>query len=443
MPVSAYLYLAAIIFTIGLAGVLLKRNALILMMSVELMLNAANLTFLAFARQNGTVSGHAIAFFVIAVAAAEAAVGLAIVIAIFRSRGAVNVDEVRALRGVSSATMLARCARCQGTFSTDRYGRQVCPHCGAELILPAPAGSPEAAAPPPGGEPPRSEAPPPQPPGAAAPPPPAPPPPAPPPAGFGPPGWPPPPGGGWGGPPSQGGGWGGPPSDGGLPSPFADRARLGFVSGFLETWKLVATQPERFFARVRTDQTWTAILFGVIASTIGTLFSSIYAYFSSQQALVAIQQMVEKMPEEQAKFVRMYAHALTGNALVAQVILAPVLTFIGIYVAAGIVHLVLLLLKGGQRGFDATLTAVAYTTGLALLFAVPACGSLIAGVWELVVLVIGLGAIQRCGSGKAAAAVLAPLALACVCCCGLAGAGVTALLKGAAAAKGTPPTTDL
>ena len=98
MPVSAYLYLAAIIFTIGLTGVLMKRNALILMMSVELMLNAANLTFLAFARQNGTVSGHAIAFFVIAVAAAEAAVGLAIVIAIFRSRGALNVDEVRALR---------------------------------------------------------------------------------------------------------------------------------------------------------------------------------------------------------------------------------------------------------------------------------------------------------------------------------------------------------
>ena len=98
MPVEAYLYLAAVIFTIGLAGVLLKRNALIVMMSVELMLNAANLTFLAFARQNGTVSGHAIAFFVIAVAAAEAAVGLAIVIAIFRSRGALNVDEVRALR---------------------------------------------------------------------------------------------------------------------------------------------------------------------------------------------------------------------------------------------------------------------------------------------------------------------------------------------------------
>ena len=98
VPITWFLYLAALIFTIGLAGVLLKRNALIIMMSVELMLNAANLTFLAFARQSGDVSGHAIAFFVIAVAAAEAAVGLAVVIAIYRSRGAINVDEVRALR---------------------------------------------------------------------------------------------------------------------------------------------------------------------------------------------------------------------------------------------------------------------------------------------------------------------------------------------------------
>ncbi len=98
VPVTWFLWLAAALFTIGLTGVLIKRNALIVMMSVELMLNAANLTFLAFARQSGNVSGHAIAFFVIAVAAAEASVGLAIVIAIFRTRGAVNVDEVRALR---------------------------------------------------------------------------------------------------------------------------------------------------------------------------------------------------------------------------------------------------------------------------------------------------------------------------------------------------------
>ena len=98
VPVTWYLWLAAILFTIGLSGDLMKRNALIVMMSVELMLNAANLTFISFARQFGDVRGHAIAFFVIAVAAAEAAVGLAVVIAIYRTRGSINIDEVRALR---------------------------------------------------------------------------------------------------------------------------------------------------------------------------------------------------------------------------------------------------------------------------------------------------------------------------------------------------------
>ncbi len=98
MPIQLYLILAALLFAIGLVGVLMKRNALIVMMCVELMLNAANLTFLAFARQQNSSSGHAIAFFVIAVAAAEAPVGLAIVLAIYRTRGGVNVDEVRSLR---------------------------------------------------------------------------------------------------------------------------------------------------------------------------------------------------------------------------------------------------------------------------------------------------------------------------------------------------------
>jgi NADH-quinone oxidoreductase subunit K len=98
VPTAHYLGLAAFLFAIGFAGVLVKKNAIIVFMCIELMLNAANLTFLAFARQQGAMSGHAIAFFVIAVAAAEAAVGLAIVIAVFRSRASVAVDEVDVLR---------------------------------------------------------------------------------------------------------------------------------------------------------------------------------------------------------------------------------------------------------------------------------------------------------------------------------------------------------
>jgi NADH-quinone oxidoreductase subunit K len=104
-----YLVLAAVLFALGAAGVVLRRNALIVLMSIELMLNAVNLTFLTFSRfplvartSAGlgpmAMQGHAAVFFVIAVAAAEAAVGLAIVIAVFRSRGSVNVDEFDSLR---------------------------------------------------------------------------------------------------------------------------------------------------------------------------------------------------------------------------------------------------------------------------------------------------------------------------------------------------------
>ncbi len=98
VPISYYLILAAALFCLGMFGVLVRRNALVVFMCVELMLNAANLTFLAFARANGDLTGHVSAFFVIAVAAAEASIGLAIVIAVFRSRGTINVEEIRTMK---------------------------------------------------------------------------------------------------------------------------------------------------------------------------------------------------------------------------------------------------------------------------------------------------------------------------------------------------------
>ena len=99
-----YLFLAAVLFALGGVGVVIRRNALIVLMSIELMLNAVNLTFSRFPlvriapTQAGFLSGHTAVFFVIAVAAAEAAVGLAIVIAVFRSRSTVNVDEFDSLK---------------------------------------------------------------------------------------------------------------------------------------------------------------------------------------------------------------------------------------------------------------------------------------------------------------------------------------------------------
>ncbi len=98
VPITHYLVLSAVLFVMGMFGVLVRRNALVVFMCVELMLNAANLAFLAFARMHGNDVGHVNAFFVIAVAAAEAAIGLAIVIAIFRTRGSVNLQDVRTMK---------------------------------------------------------------------------------------------------------------------------------------------------------------------------------------------------------------------------------------------------------------------------------------------------------------------------------------------------------
>jgi NADH-quinone oxidoreductase subunit K len=97
-PIAYYVALSVVLFSIGAIGVLLRRNAIVIFMCIELMLNAANLAFVAFARQQMSVDGQVIVFFVMTVAAAEAAVGLAIIIAVFRHRQTINADDLRLLR---------------------------------------------------------------------------------------------------------------------------------------------------------------------------------------------------------------------------------------------------------------------------------------------------------------------------------------------------------
>jgi NADH-quinone oxidoreductase subunit K len=98
VPISWYLILAAILFSVGVASFLIKRNIVTVFMSIELMLNAVNLTFVAFAHMWHQVSGQIFVFFVMVVAAAEAAVGLAIIISIFRTRQTLNVDQVNLMK---------------------------------------------------------------------------------------------------------------------------------------------------------------------------------------------------------------------------------------------------------------------------------------------------------------------------------------------------------
>ena len=99
VPIEWYVALSVILFTIGAMGVLLRRNAIIIFMSVELMLNTANLLFVAFARYLGDIDGQVLVFFVITVAAAEVAVGLALIVVIFRTKRSINIDEINLLKG--------------------------------------------------------------------------------------------------------------------------------------------------------------------------------------------------------------------------------------------------------------------------------------------------------------------------------------------------------
>jgi NADH-quinone oxidoreductase subunit K len=98
MNIANYLVLAAVLFTIGAVGVLVRRNAIVVFMCVELMLNSVNLTLVTFARTTGTVDGQIIAFFVMVVAAAEVVVGLAIIMSIYRTRRSTSVDDANLLK---------------------------------------------------------------------------------------------------------------------------------------------------------------------------------------------------------------------------------------------------------------------------------------------------------------------------------------------------------
>lgn len=99
VTIDWYVALSAILFTIGALGVLLRRNAIIVFMCIEMMLNSANLLFVSFARHLGDIDGQVLVFFVIVVAAAEVAIGLALIVTIFRTKHSINIDEINILKG--------------------------------------------------------------------------------------------------------------------------------------------------------------------------------------------------------------------------------------------------------------------------------------------------------------------------------------------------------
>lgn len=310
--------------------------------------------------------------------------------------------------------MIARCARCQQTFSTERFGVQTCPHCGGEVLLADPNAPPPA---PGGGA---------VPPGAGA---------VPPGPGAVPPGAPPPgPGAptGWGGPPGQP-----PPAE--ESAPFVRRKELGFFPAFFRTWKLAALEPAGFFRTVKMGESGSAVLFGVLAITVSQWFQVLWGWLINTSMQGVVHQVMRRMPQGGEIDQRYMAYfSGTHPAVVAvQLVGAPLYALVYVFLAAGLIHLFLLLFKGAPRGFDTTLTVVGYAAGVQLVAAAPVPGLafLAAAVWFLVAVIVGLGEAQRCGSGKAAAATLLPGALFCLCCCGGL-AALAAIVASAAKAGG-------
>ncbi|MGC4120607.1 MAG: YIP1 family protein [Myxococcales bacterium] len=359
--------------------------------------------------------------------------------------------------------MIAKCARCQYVFTTDRYGRQFCPSCGAELVLPAPSGATPPAGPPsqpsgagpvpgagplpgPGVGPVRGpSAPPPAQPFGTAVPPQAPAP---------------------GGQPArcpshpdrpatdvcarcgsftcreclQPGVDGQPqcPACRGRggevqPTPWEERGQRGVIGAYLETVKLSVTDPVRLFERMRVDNAAGALSYFWINFAVGVIAAQAWAPVISGLGFDPFKQGgAPKLPEGFEKFVELnnsFAFNLAAGVVLA--LLGPVF----LYLVTGVIHLGLLLFQNAPRGFNATLRSVSYASAPQLLQLVPICLGPVGGVWSLVLIVIGLSRTHRISVGKALLGVAVPLVVVFCCCCGL----FSMALAGTIAAAGTMP----
>jgi hypothetical protein len=256
-----------------------------------------------------------------------------------------------------------------------------CPNCGASLA----AG--EAAAP--AGD---AGAPPPLPPLAATPPPPGGLPPVP-----SPPGW------------TPAGG------SGRRRTPWDERDRLGLLTALVETTREVLTEPTRFFRTMPlSGGIGSPLLYAVIVGWIGLVATALYQAIFRSIAGSRFAAFGDR-PELAA----MLGWAESWGGFLVQAVFGGVFVLIGVFLGAGILHLMLLLLGGARRDFEATLRVVSFAQATSVVFLVPFCGQFVGAVWTLVLYVIGLAQAHEIGAGKALAAVLLPIVLFCCCCAGI------------------------
>jgi hypothetical protein len=284
---------------------------------------------------------------------------------------------------------MTHCPRCNALLP--QPPERFCPSCGADLSVATPA------------------------PGAAMAPPPIPTvPPAP--GGYRPAGG----AGGYGAPPPPGGGGGG--------TPWDRRDQIGLVTALVETTQMLYTDPTTFFRALRADGGLGGpLVYGLIVAYIGLVANTIYNFVSSAVMGTAWLDQIGD-PELAARL----APLLGGGNAIVNFVLGIIFTPVFLFILGGFVHLVLMLLGGAPRGFAATFAVTCFGQAANLLQIIPVCGGLLALVWMVVLMTIGLSEVHGTTKVKAAAATLSPI-LVCCCCIG---AGVAAMISMAASAAG-------
>ncbi|HKC13692.1 MAG TPA: YIP1 family protein [Vicinamibacteria bacterium] len=201
-----------------------------------------------------------------------------------------------------------------------------------------------------------------------------------------------------------------PPAAGG--TPWERRAQIGFVNALIDTTRGVLTGPTAFFRSMPVMGGIGAPLgYGVIVGYIGLVAQALYqAIFRS--VLGSGLGSLAGRPEWE----RLATTLQSGLGLVIQVILGPAILTVGLFLSAGIVHLMLMLLGGARRNFEATFRVACYAEAPALFALLPFCGGIVGVVYRLVLYIIGLAEAHQIGKGTSAAAVLLPILLVCCCC---------------------------
>lgn len=197
-------------------------------------------------------------------------------------------------------------------------------------------------------------------------------------------------------------------------TPWEDRGRIGFVAALIETTQKVLTRPSEFFASMPVlGGIGGPLLYGLLVGTLGVVVAALY-----REVFQALMGSTFAGLGSSGELSRVLPYVMGGVGLVLQVVFAPLFIILGLFIAASIAHLFLLLLGGARRGFEATFRVMCYSEAAAVINVIPVCGGVISAVYYLVLAIIGLAAAHGIGKGTAAAAVLLPLVLLCCCCVG-------------------------